>query len=515
MTQNGTLHWMRREFLGAIIMLFAVGAGTSPARPSAIQRATGVLRPTAALQPLDSMLRVRVLDERGAELSGVTVEWTLANAGDGAALRVVNAVTDSLGLSRAAFTPGRSANPQSAIAAVKDVGRIPFTVTIPAAQIRVVPPQVAIWSADDTVLTAELRDRNGVVLTGGAVSWATTDTTVARVTSDSSPRAPVRARLAGTTRVVAWVGDGKVRGAGQITVRPVIAGRFITADDGAVPPLRLEVIAGDQRDSLAVRDAAFTERVPIAPDADVVFNASPVDTSAYHDVAIHVRDARALQHLVIALVPKRYRIDAGAYRGQIVPIDAAAAMQRVGRSAPFWRLVPYSGTAPRKLLGWRDDDLPLRIAFDRGQSATSISAEDSVAFWQIAEGMERDIGRALFVPADLRADTTIVTVIRVRITQQSPEGHTFVSWKQTGDANDGLLRFARASLLRDSHVVTHELTHLLGFGHSGSWPTISQPSGGNQQRLTAEDVAYIQLAFRLRRLQEIAGALPGLPVLQR
>lgn len=506
---------MLRVFLGTIVGICAIGAGSYLARPSAIQRATGILSPTAALQPLDSVLRVRVLDERGAELSGVTVEWTLANAGDGAVLRVVNAITDSLGLSRAELTPGRSAGAQSAIAAVKDVGRIAFTVTIPAAQIRVVPPHLSLWSDDDTVLTVELRDRNGVVLTGGAVSWATTDTNVARVMSDSSPRAPVRASLAGTTRVVAWVGDGKVRDTGEVTVRAVIAGRFITADGGAVPALRLEVVAGDRRDSLAVHDAAFGARVPIPRNADVVFNASPVDTGAYHDVAVRVHDERALQRLVIALVPKHYRIDAGEHRGQVVPIDAAAAMQRVGRSAPFWRLVPYSGTAPRKLLGWRDDHLPLRIAFDRGQSATSISATDSIAFWQIAEGMERDVGRALFVPADLLVDTALASVIRVRITQQSPEGHTFVSWTQAGDANDGLLRFARASLLRDSHVVTHELTHLLGFGHSVSWPTISQPSGGGHQRLTPRDVAFIQLAMTLRSIQETTGAVPGLPLLQR
>lgn len=506
---------MRRVLLGAILTFSALGAGSGSPRPSAIQRATGILSPTAALQPLDSMLRVRVLDERGAELSGVTVQWTLENAGQGTALRVVNAITDSLGLSRAELTPGRSANPQSAIAAVKDVGRIPFTVTIPAAHVRILPAQVSLWSGDDTVLSAELRDRNGVVLAGGAVLWATNDTTVARVVSDSSVRAPLQGRLAGTTRVVAWVGDGKVRGTGEVIVRPVIAGRFITADGGAVPALRLEVVAGDRRDSIAVRDAAFAARVPIPADADVVFNASAVDSGAYHDVAVRVHDERALQGLVIALVPKQYRIDAGDHRGQVVQIDAAAAMQRVGRSAPFWRLVPYSGTALRKLLGWRDDHLPLRIAFDRGQTATPISADDSTAFWQIADAMERDLGRPLFDPADLRTDTAIASVIRVRITQQSPEGHTFVSWTQAGDANDGLVRFARASLLRDSHVVTHELTHLLGFGHSVSWPTISQPRGGGQRRLTPQDVGYIQMAMKLRRLQETTGAVPGLPLLQR
>ena len=505
---------MRRVFLGALAALVALGAGPYSSRPSAIQRATGVLRPLDALRPLDSVLRVRVLDERGAELGGVPVRWTLEGAAEGAALRVVNAMTDSLGLSRAELTPGRSADPQSAIAEVAHVGRIRFAVTIPAAHVRVHPARVSLWAGDDTIVAAELRDRNGVVLAGGAAGWATTDTLVARVVSDSSWRASVRGRSAGATQVVAWVGDGKVRGTGHVTVRPVVTGQFITADGGAVPAMRLEVVAADVRDSVVVRDGAFTARIPMPREAHTIVSASPVD-GAYHDAMVRVHDQRELQRLVIALVPTSYRIDAGAYQGQVVPIDAAAAMRRVGRSAPFWRLVPYSGAGPRKLLGWREDHLPLRIAFDRERSASPISAEDSTAFWHIAERMERDLGRALFTPADPESDSVLASIIRVRITPQSAEGHTFVSWTQSGDANDGLLRFSRASTLRDPHVVTHELAHLLGFGHTASWPTISQPHSGTQPRLTPQDVAYIQLAMKLRRLQEDTGARPGVPELQR
>jgi len=235
-------------------------------------------------------------------------------------------------------------------------------------------------------------------------------------------------------------------------------------------------------------------------------------TAAYHHVLVGVTAQRELQRLVIALVPTAWRIDAGSYAGRVIPIDAERAMLRTGRNAPFWRLVPLSGSGPRKLLGWRQSDLPLRIAFDRGRSNEPITAEDSIQFFATAAQMERDLGAVLFVPAEMRGDTNRVNLVGVEISAQEFAGHTFVSWGQPGDASDGVLLFRRASTLRDPHVVTHELLHLLGFGHASTWPTVSQPIGGTFQRLTPEDVAYAQVAMRLRRLQEATGARPGLPV---
>jgi hypothetical protein len=186
-------------------------------------------------------------------------------------------------------------------------------------------------------------------------------------------------------------------------------------------------------------------------------------------------------------------------------------MRRTGRSAPFWRLVPLSGTGSRTLLGWPEGALPLRIAFNRARSSEPIDAADSIAFWTIAQQMERDLGGRLFSPAGMPADTTRSDVVRVEVTTLTPEGHTFVSWAHEGDAIDGILLFRRTATLRSSAVVTHELTHLLGFGHTTSWSSISHPSTGGFERLTPADVAYIQLAYRLRRLQALTGAVPGLP----
>ena len=190
-------------------------------------------------------------------------------------------------------------------------------------------------------------------------------------------------------------------------------------------------------------------------------------------------------------------------------------MHRTARGAPFWRLVPISGRGPRKVLGWRESEFPLRVAFNRSRSSEAITASDSAAFWAIARQMEQDLGASLFVPADMRGDTSASSLVSVEITAQATQGHTFVSWGQAGDASNGVMLFRQAATLHDPHVVTHELVHLLGFGHSTGWTTVAEAIGGHEQRLTPDDVAYIQLGMRLRHVQQETGARPGLPVAEQ
>ncbi|HYC49894.1 MAG TPA: hypothetical protein VEB19_02175 [Gemmatimonadaceae bacterium] len=479
-------------------------------QPAAVQRVSGAFTAKVALRSLDSTLAIRVLDNRGGEVVGVPVRWTLVDAGDSASLRVIDATSDSAGVSRASFTPGLSAGVQRVIAEVSGVRRIEFPVTVPARANRNLPAVVTLWSGDDTTVTAALRDADGNALHGGEVTWASTDTSTARVERAAGTDARIIAVAAGSAEIHSFVEAGKVRGTTRVTVRPVIRGRIVTLDGSAPPPLRVAIQSDGVRDTLAAAGGSVSARIPLDPDADVVLRVLLPSGAAYHAGDVRVGAQRDLQSLTIALVPRRFTIDAGPYLGQTVDIDAAAAMRRGGRGAPFWRLVPLSGDTPRKLLGWRDADFPLRVAFNRQPSNGRMDAGDSTAFWAIADRMEADLGRDLFTPAQ-PGDSIRGTIARVELRPQSSEGHTFVAWAQAGDAQEGVLIFREAATLRDAHVVTHELVHLVGFGHATGWATVSQPAGGTAQRLTAEDVAYIQLAMRLRSLQERTGARPAVP----
>jgi hypothetical protein len=126
--------------------------------------------------------------------------------------------------------------------------------------------------------------------------------------------------------------------------------------------------------------------------------------------------------------------------------------------------------------------------------------------------MQLDFGAPLFVPADLPPQWRGGEVIPIEVGTASAEGHTDVTWSARGDATDAVVSFRRAATLRDPHVVTHELLHLLGFGHAPQWRSVIAPVGGGENRLTPEDVAYAQLAMRLRALYREHGARPGLPV---
>lgn len=471
---------------------------------AAVQRATGLVSARRADEALDSTLAIRVLDNRGGELAGARVRWFLRNGAEGARLHVVSARTDSLGLSRATFIPGRSASTQIVSAEVNGVGRIDMPFVVPVADIRVLMPSQRIWSGETAVAGATLTDDRGTELPGGRVSWATTDTAVLQVSAADSARALVRGALAGAADLVAWIGDA--RGRVRVVVRPVLAGAILTLD-GSAPEVHLEITVDGRSAMIPVERGTFTERVAVSDEPEVDVRVTSPGDPRFHAVHVRVATGRDLQRLRLVLVPTSWRIEEGSYAGREIAIDARAAMRRVAGRAPFWRAAPVSGRGLKRILGWRESHLPIRIAFGHAQTGQRISAEDSTAFWRIARQMERDLGGSFFAPATVTEESD-QGVVPVRIDAHSAEGHTFISWTQTGDASEGELRFRAASTLRDPHVVTHELLHLLGFGHSTSWPSVSAPSGDREGRLTPEDVAYAQLALRLRRTD----AWPGLPM---
>lgn len=475
---------------------------------SAMQRVTGALDTRRALHPLDSTLAILVMDQRGAEMANVRVAWTLLSAGNGAELRIINARTDSLGVSRASFTPGSTALPQTVVAQVQNVGRISFAVSVPLAAITLAATERAFWSGEETHVSAELRDAQGTVLTDGPVVWGTTDSTVLAIRSGGVSRSTVLGQLPGSANIVAWVEPATVRGDLRLTVKPIVRGAFVALDGSSVPPIRLEVRSGSLTDTVAVTDGRFSKRIDL-PASDVEVRVTPLGTS-HHAANVRVTTPRALQDIRIALVPTRWRIEGGTYNGREVRIDAAGALRRPTGSASFWRLAPIDARAPTQVLGWPESAFPLRIAFHRARSREPITAGDSAEFWRIAAQMERDIGLRLFAPAALPGDSIASGIITAEIASDGAEGHTFVTWNDAGNASDGVLMFRRAATLRDPHVVTHELLHLLGFGHATSFQSVSR-QGSAEPRLTAEDVAHAQVALRLRRLQRETGARPGLP----
>ena len=401
--------------------------------PTMMQRVTPLVHPVKAGAALDQPLVIRVLDQRGVELAGVPVRWTQITAGEGARLRVLNPITDSLGESRATFVAGASADTQTVAAEVDSVGRIDFQLLVPLGSLRIVTTASSLRIGDSAEARAVLSDLAGARLSGGRPHWGSTDTMALLVQETAPGVAIVRARRPGRVDIAAWTAGGKVQDRATVVVR-----------------YRGEVIA----------------------------------------------------------IPTVWRIDGGSYSGTEVPIDARAALG-IPNASGFWKRVPVTGRG-ETILAWPPSAYPLRIAFDRQRSSERVSAQDSVAFWAAADQLERDLGVDVFTPATFERSRPEGTV-SVEIGSQYAEGHTFLVWNMQGDAYDGVVSLRHASTTQNAAVVTHELLHLLGFGHTSAWRTNMHPVTAGVARATPEDVAYAQLALHLRRRQARDDALPALP----
>lgn len=188
-------------------------------------------------------------------------------------------------------------------------------------------------------------------------------------------------------------------------------------------------------------------------------------------------------------------IESGTYAGVDVPIAKGSATQRGSR---IWRLTSRNA---QRVVGWNPSRFPVGVAFRPG---SSITADDSVAFWQSIAQMQSDLGVAIFAPATLGADDDPDDVIVVG-TRPMPgdDGVTYVTWSGNGSIYDARVFFRSPAKLHEQRTVTHEMMHALGFGHTSDAGSIMNASP-SAQRLSARDVALVQLAFQSRSDGEVS-----------
>lgn len=192
-----------------------------------------------------------------------------------------------------------------------------------------------------------------------------------------------------------------------------------------------------------------------------------------------------------------WTIRAGAHAGADVEIDSRLASARGSR---FWRMSSVRGA--ERLVGWNPSRLPIAVAF---RDVRRVGPADSASFWRILERMHEDIGMSLFRPAALEngADPEDVIIVDIK-PMMAHDGITFVTWSSHGELYDARVFFGSPAKLGDERVVTHEMMHALGFGHTSRWRSVMNPGGSPVARLTREDVAYAQHAFEARETGERA-----------
>ncbi|HEX6370091.1 MAG TPA: hypothetical protein VF006_14315 [Longimicrobium sp.] len=314
----------------------------------------------------------------------------------------------------------------------------------------------------------------------------------------------------------------------------VLRGRVVAADGGRTDGLRAFVrwrARGDTAprvDSAAVDSAGrFALPVPAgaADSLQIVVDAAERGARAYHPALarIHRRDAQAEQGIV--LVPRTWTIPAGRYAGQAVGISPHRARTPVcPRCSVFWVRVQPQGQEAVRFQGWPASRFPLRVGFDREHSVPAGAAPDSAAFWRGVESVEDAFGMDLFRPvryaqtlADGMEENGPDDVVLVAIDPSLPvAGLTMVLGRR------GIVEYAAVSLQRRGVVLTdygpelvgHEMMHVLGFGHTCSWRSVSADLQRCPQMRTSaaspEDVAHAQVLYRVRDLQRAANLRWGL-----
>ena len=209
-------------------------------------------------------------------------------------------------------------------------------------------------------------------------------------------------------------------------------------------------------------------------------------------------------------------VAAGHLPGMTLDVDLAAARASAADGSRFWRgarLRPDSAAreSDGTPVGWPDTRRPIPLAVWSTAGAAA-SRADSAGFWAVARALERDWGAPLFrpVPADAPRHSDWWGITAQVTPNLGTAGYATISWNGDGEISDALVEVRTPALLRDRHVVGHELLHALGFGHVSRWRSVvggeaHSPDAG-PTALSLEDVAYGRLLDAATRARSPARA---------
>ncbi|MBB4637404.1 hypothetical protein [Longimicrobium terrae] len=311
--------------------------------------------------------------------------------------------------------------------------------------------------------------------------------------------------------------------------QPVLRGRVLLADTARADSLyafaRYQPAgeAAPRTDSARVSaDGRFSISVPGAGGVEVVIDARGAARN-YHPALARMTARDLASEQVFVLVPRRWTIPAGAFAGRTVEISPDLARRPVCQGCVAFWLRVEGFRAPAWFQSWDASSFPLRMALDRENAVPRGAVPDSAAFWRIARTVEDDYGADLFRPvryaeAEPEEDDIDPSNVVLLLTDATlPISGLTTLLSRGGRVTYGTMRLRNRGIVFGSEgprVVTHELMHTLGVGHTCAWRSVSAdlvrcPEMGST-RLTPEDVAYTQVLYRVRNVQRAAGARWGL-----
>ncbi len=305
----------------ATALALTAGCNDDPNRsepPAALSPLGGNGQNSTVGAQLANPVVVRVTDDDGDPVRGVTVAFQVVSGGGG--VQPASVTTGSDGLAQATWTLGPAAGPQTLAASVEGLQPLAFTATAAAgapARLRIQPDSTALTgvglSAEVTVAYVDAFGNPAGTPGADALTMVSLEPAVAEATALVTPgRARVTARGAGRARIVATAGplaDTAVVGVVQVpaTVNVLLQGSGPTV-----------VVSRTAQAVAIVRDAGGTE-IPNAQvtwsstdNAVLTVNAQGVVTGVAPGTA-HVQARTAndvLGGLVVTVIPA---FQAGAF----------------------------------------------------------------------------------------------------------------------------------------------------------------------------------------------------------
>jgi trimeric autotransporter adhesin len=180
-----------------------VRAGAQP-KVAAAQVHSGDGQSGTVGETLSNPLAVRVLDEQGHGVSGVSVKWAVSTGS--AKLSRASSTTDSGGIASVDVELGSSVGTVEVRAEVSSVAAVTFRITATAgevASIELSPGSLTLDPGGTHRLTATADDAFGNPIASPSLTWSSSSSNIAAVNSEGR----VTALVAGTTTITARSGD--------------------------------------------------------------------------------------------------------------------------------------------------------------------------------------------------------------------------------------------------------------------------------------------------------------------
>jgi len=504
-------------------------------------------------EALPADIEVTVLDGAGRSRADVDVSWSTADSTNGRLAQVVTR-TGADGRATNRWTPSPRPGAQTASASIASGQTVQFKSSFRATAI-VLPGDTMKIALGDTVrAVGRAVDSRGAELSLFQPSWSACGNGCLLRTVGSD----VVLFGTGFGQTTATVALDGVTATVDIFVANVFSGRVLTADGAPVPTLYAHIRSPVQHDSALVQSSGtfrvLASRLQSGGFIERWLDAPSTSTRLYFP-SYRRLDPVTDRGISVVIIPLKWKVASGALAGRVYDVDPGNFFSsREGRYGPASSA--ECGVSDRNICGW--GSFPLDIVFSRQNDTVtfvgstykqSITAADSIQFWQDWRGMEDTLGITVGRPAtwsNMLKDTVSIsgrTYIRpkqgVEVGVGSNSGTVGGTVKTcsgvvctwSGYAHMTLSYYPRCGnesiwyacpqywAINHGHALNHEMQHVLGFGHTCNFPSImsyavNSPASpclpdeawASSEAFTLDDVGHFQITYALYNLARTTGA---------